>query len=184
MSRSSDTTLLPKTFERLARNDRPPKIAILGIGHELRGDDAVGIAVVRALRQFVSLNNRLLLIDAGPMPENFTGKLRSFRPDIVLMVDAAQLEEAPGTVRWVAWRDIAGFSVSSHTLPLHLLAGYLASELECDVALLGIQPADMTIGAPLSQTMQQAVDRIVKALTDILQYEPSVVPAGAGLRSS
>jgi len=44
----------------------------------------------------------------------------------------------------------------------HLLAQYLISELDCDVAVIGIQAADTSIGAPLSPPVQQAVDEIVK----------------------
>jgi Ni,Fe-hydrogenase maturation factor len=37
------------------------------------------------------------------------------------------------------------------------------------VALLGIQPADTTMGAPLSQTAQTAVHAVAQALAELLR---------------
>lgn len=104
----------------------------------------------------------VLVIAAGAAPENHTGVLRRFAPDLVLLVDAAQLDEAPGRVRWLAWQETSGLSASTHTLPPHLLAQYLTGELGCEVALIGIQPGDTTIGAPLSPEVQRAAAEIVE----------------------
>ncbi len=89
-------------------------------------------------------------------------------PDLVLLIDAAQMDEAPGAVRWLAWQETDGLSASTHTLPPRVLAHYLTSELGCEVALLGIQPADTTMGAPLSPTAQAAVQAVAQALAELL----------------
>jgi hydrogenase 3 maturation protease len=158
---------VPKLTSR-NRTDHPPRAVVLGIGNELRGDDAVGIAIARAFQPLAASRDRLLVIDAGPVPENYTGLLRRFKPDCVLIIDAAWMDVAPGSVRWLAWQDTAGFTGSTHSLPLHVLAGYLAAELECEIAVLGIQPADTTFGAPLSPIVQQTVDMILPTLVDML----------------
>jgi hydrogenase 3 maturation protease len=148
---------------------------VVGIGHELRGDDAAGIAVARALRPRVAAHEQVLVIDAGPAPENFTGPLRRFDPDLVLLVDAAQMNETAGTVRWLACRETAGLSASTHTLPPYVLAGYLTAELGCEVALLGIQPGNAClVGAPLSTAVRKAVSAVAQALAEALK------PQGAG----
>jgi hydrogenase 3 maturation protease len=113
--------------------------------------------------------DRLLVIDAGPAPENTTGSLRAFRPALVLLIDAAQMNEEPGTVRWLDWREITGLSASTHTLPLHMLSMYLTAELGCEVAVIGIQPFGNLFDAPLSPVVQQAVDGIVQELRAALQ---------------
>lgn len=145
-----------------------PRVAVVGVGHELNGDDAAGIAVARSLAGLPAPHNRLLVIDAGPAPENTTGLLRRFGPDLVLLVDAAQMGEPPGAIRWLDWRETDGISASTHTLPLHLLARYLVTELGCDVALLGIQPAANTLDAPLSPAVSRAVASIVADLSAAL----------------
>lgn len=158
---------LRQTLRRLRSPDRPPRLAVVGIGHELRGDDAAGMAVVRALRPLVQGAERLLAVEAGAAPENVCGLLRRFAPDLILLVDAARLGAEAGGVRWLDWRDTTAFSASTHSLPLHVLAGYLESELGCEVALLGIQPADLSFGAPLSPAVRQAVNRLAATVWDV-----------------
>jgi hydrogenase 3 maturation protease len=168
MSRSPAQSFLNRTPESPERADRPSKVAVLGIGHELRGDDAVGIVVARGLEPLAASRDWLLVIDAGPVPENFIGTLRRFKPDLVLLVDAAQLDERPGSVRWVDWRDTVALTTSTHTLPLTVLCSYLVSELGCEVAILGIQPTCTVIGASLSLSVRRAAHSIVRALVDML----------------
>ena len=70
---------------------------------------------------------------------------------------------------WLEWQETDGLSASTHTLPPRVLAQYLTSELGCEVALVGIQPADTTMGAPLSQTAQAAVQAVAQALAELLE---------------
>jgi hydrogenase 3 maturation protease len=146
------------------------------VGQELRGDDAAGPAVVRALAGRLARTDApaepgptLLILDAGPAPESQTGPLRRFAPDLVVLVDAARMGEPPGTVRWLPWQETVGLPGSTHTVPLSLLAQYLTTELACQVALLGIQPLDTEIGSPVSPPVQEAVDGIVTALVELLR---------------
>jgi hydrogenase 3 maturation protease len=139
-------------------------VAVIGFGQEFNGDDAAGIVVARGLQSRLAGQDRLLVIDAGPAPENQTGALRRFNPDLVLLIDAAQMGDPPGTVRWLAWQDTTGISASTHTLPPYMLAHYLTVELGCDVALIGIQPAHNQIDAPLSPVMQQATETVIEGL--------------------
>jgi hydrogenase 3 maturation protease len=169
MSKPLELALMTPTLKRLGQVNQPPRVAVLGMGNELLSDDGAGIIVARALQRLVSSHSRLLVIDAGPVPENFTGQLRRFKPDLVLIVDAAQLGEPAGTVRCVGWKSSSGFSGSTHSLPLHVLAGYLNAELGCEVLLLGIQPADISAGSRLSVIVGQTVERLVPTLADILE---------------
>ena len=143
---------------------RPARVAVLGIGNELNGDDGAGVRVVRELAARLPATPGVLLIDGGLAPENFTGPLRRFQPNLVLEVDAAHLGEAPGTTSWVDWREADGLSASTHTLPPSVLAGYLVSELGCEVSLIGIQPACLEMSAPLSPAVERAVLQLAGAL--------------------
>ncbi len=167
MSSPSWSEQLRQSLKRLP-TERPPRVAILGVGHELNGDDGAGLAVARALEERLAGQDRLQVIEAGPAPENQTGRLRAFGPDLVLIVDAAQMGAAPGTVRLVPWQATTGLSASTHTLPLHILAKYLTHELGCDVALLGLQPVHNRVDAPLSDTMRAVAAQVVDDLAAIL----------------
>lgn len=156
-----------------------PRVAVVGIGHELRGDDAAGVVVARLLNQW-GHSPSLQVIEAGAAPENCCGLLFRFRPDLVLFVDAAQMGAEPGTVRWLTWDliksgDVAGFSVSTHTLPLQILANYLTVGLGCPVALLGIQPADISMGDSLSPVVALAVEATAQSLVDHLSVAEGAV---------
>lgn len=143
---------------------RPPRVAVLGVGNEQNGDDGAGVRVVKELAVRMPVTPGVLLIDGGTAPENYTGPLRRFRPDLVLEVDAANQDEAPGTAAWLDWRDADGLSASTHTLPPSVLAKYLVSELGCKVALIGIQPARLEMGEGLSPQVARAVRRVADEL--------------------
>jgi hydrogenase 3 maturation protease len=153
-------------------------VAILGIGHELRGDDAAGILIARALMRSVAELRHILVIDAGHAPENFSGPLRRFSPDLILLIDAAQMGEAPGTIRWLAWDETAGLSASTHTLPLWVLAKYLIAELGCEIALITIQALDASLGRQITIQVQQSIDTIVHSLAEQLSFTQSSQPLG------
>ncbi len=156
---------LRRTLNRFPYIKRSPRLAILGIGNELCGDDSAGVLIAEALQQLIE-NQDVLVINAGTVPENFVGVLRRFMPGLVLMVDSARMGKSPGEVEWIKWENVTGVSVSTHTLPLNITASYLVDELDCEVILLGIQPDRITIGAPLSQEVQNAIDEIISSIVN------------------
>jgi hydrogenase 3 maturation protease len=152
------------------RSDPASRVAVLGVGQELRGDDAAGLAVVRELLTRLSPVDNLLLLDTGPAPEAFTGRLRKFGPDWVLFVDAADMDAEPGTVAWISDEEITGLSASTHTLPVSVMAKYMLAEFGCRIALLGIQPQQTDLEVPLSAPVTQAV----AAVTAV--FEQAITP--------
>jgi hydrogenase 3 maturation protease len=143
---------------------RPARVAVLGVGNDMNGDDGAGVHVVRALSTRMAATPGLLLIDGGTAPENFTGPLRRFRPDLVVEIDAAHQDRPPGTLAWIDWRDADGMSASTHTLPPSVLASYLTTDLGCRVALIGVQPASLEMGRGLSPEVAAAVERLAGQL--------------------
>lgn len=157
------------------------RTAIVGIGNTLNGDDAAGPLVAQALRALTgsrtsrsditppteSAPAAVAIFDAGPSPEAFTGPLRRFAPELILLVDAAELGEAPGTVRWFDWSQAGGLSASTHTLPPSLVAGFLVRELGCRVALIGIQPQRLDLDGGVSDPVRKAVAQVVRGLATL-----------------
>lgn len=140
------------------------RVALVGVGHELRGDDVAGLLVVRAADRHLPARDDLLIIEAGSAPESFTGPLRRFAPDVVLLIDAADLGGPPGTVIWIDPGAVGGAGASTHTLPLHVFASYLETTIGCAVGIIGIQPASLAFDAPVSATVQAAVTAVVDGL--------------------
>lgn len=142
----------------------------MGIGNEMRADDAAGMLVARRLLEYECIreNERVRIIKAEHAPENATWELRGFESHLILLVDAASMDERPGTVRWIEMEDIDGMSASTHSLPLSMLARYLVLEFNCPVALLGIQPASNEFNDPLHPDVLQAVDSVVNEIIDAI----------------
>ncbi len=158
---------LEQTLTRLKQKRDTPRLVILGIGNELHGDDGAGPIIAQRLAASELLAGRddLLILNGAQAPESMTGPIRRFSPDLILFVDIALMAQEPGAICWLPWQDTAGLSASSHTLPPYMLAQYLTSELDCEVALLGIQPASANLGDFLSPPVQQAADNICRAFT-------------------
>jgi hydrogenase 3 maturation protease len=142
------------------------RLAFVGVGQELRGDDAVGVLLVRRLQRAdppstdSPLPTARWYFEAGPLPEASAGPLRRFRPDWVIFLDAAETGEPPGTVRWIEPDNIEDGSASTHTFPIGGFAAYLTAELGCRVAVLGIQPESMEFDTPACGEIHHAVDEI------------------------
>ncbi len=141
----------------------------MGIGNELNGDDAAGVAVIRAARRALTPVDAVLWIEAGPSPESFSGPVCRFRPDLLLMVDAARLELHPGQVAWIGLEEIDGISAFTHGLPLSLLARYVISETGCQFGMLGIQVAQTEFDQPVSAVVNRAVMRVAGALRTFVE---------------
>ena len=161
----------------LNRRTAESRLAIVGIGNTLRSDDAAGVLVARALKASRLLPDPqpVLVMDAGHAPENATGDLRAFAPDIVLLIDAVEMGEQPGAIRWVEMDEIEGMSASTHSMPLSMLASYLNWELKCEVTLLGIQPRTNEVGETVSVEALRAVNAVTGEIVEALAAPP--IPA-------
>lgn len=159
--------LLIQTLVRLKKNNSPLRAAIIGVGHELRGDDAAGVIAARTLKAALVPQTNILILDGGQAPENQTGVLRRFMPGLVLLIDAAQMGLPGGAICWLTWQETNGLSASTHTLPLYIMAQYLTNTLGCEVALIGIQPAHTALGAGMSAVVSQSVEEIAGSIQQV-----------------
>jgi hydrogenase 3 maturation protease len=166
-------SLLQKRLSRLLNGGR--RVVILGIGSDLRGDDAAGLLVARgldaALKEHRPARGRrrflyaaIKVIEAATAPENFTGEIKRFRPTHLVIVDAVEGGRKPGTVCIVDPKEIVGLTFTTHQLPLSVMLDYLRSEAQFAVILLAIQAADLGYGVAVSRAVTAAAARVVAAL--------------------
>jgi hydrogenase 3 maturation protease len=157
--------------QRASESTKQPRIAILGVGNQFRSDDAAGVLIARALSERACAldTEHVLIIEAGHAPENTTGQLRKFAPDLVLIIDAAKMGEKPGTIQWIPEESIDGMSASTHSLPLSMLARYLTLEIDCTVVLLGIQSISNEVQDGISMEVAQAIQEIADELDQALR---------------
>jgi len=138
-------------------------VVVVGVGSEMRGDDAAGMEVVRRLRKVLKSPN-VFLIEGGVAPENFTSKIRRFQPSHVIFIDATDFGAEPGEVVLAEPEAITGESISTHTMSLSILAKYIREQTGAKVALLGIQPARAQMGAEMSEVVKDSVKRVEEIL--------------------
>jgi hydrogenase 3 maturation protease len=147
---------------------------LLGVGSELRGDDAAGVRI--AERMAARSLPGVWAITGGTAPENLTGEIRQISPSHLIIVDTADMGDAPGTIRIIEPERIGGISFGTHSLPLSVLAGYLSRETGCAVTVMGIQPRSLEFDAGLSPEVARAVDEVVEALAVSLGQAPAEEP--------
>lgn len=135
------------------------------MGNELYADDGAGVVVVRIKSERIGEVADILLIEGAQAPENFTGVIRRFNPGTVLIVDAVDDGKTPGEIFWINVEDIDGFSASTHSLPLSMLAKFIQHEIECEIEILGIQVTQLTMGSTMSHPVKNAVSLITDELS-------------------
>jgi len=140
-------------------------VAVLGCGSVLRGDDAAGMEIARRLS---GLGGRAQVYEGSNAPENFTGEIKKFHPDALLIFDAARMNRQPGEVAIVSPDEIDGVSFSTHTLPLKIMTDYLEREIGCRISIVGIEGVTYQFWAEMSPEAVSAVDSIVSELTGLL----------------
>lgn len=138
------------------------RVIVVGIGNEMRGDDAFGLLVARKLRQ-----KGVDAVEAGSSPENFTGYIRRLRPSTVILVDCVDMRQPPGTVKILDPSQIDRTTISTHKASLWLLANFINKEFGARVILVGAQPK--SFNGELSPEMVSAVERAVQLIEEYIR---------------
>jgi hydrogenase 3 maturation protease len=144
----------------------------VGIGNPLRGDDGVGSCIAQLLAADLALRDappaRATVIDAEEVPESYLGPIVATRPDTILLLDAAELGAAPGTVALIEADALDDRAVVTHRTPLGPLATFLHHRTGAPVLLLGIQPGPERWGDRLDVGLETAARELAGVLADIL----------------
>ncbi len=135
---------------------------IITVGNDMIGDDGSGPLLARTLEQ--SPLQGWQIINGGSVPENYLHVVNELKPDVVVVVDAAEMGLEPGSIRLLSEKDIAGqFILTTHNLPLSFFIGAL-KEIVPTVYFIGIQPRVVAFGLPLSDEVKRAVEIIYQKL--------------------
>lgn len=143
----------------------------MGIGAELRGDDAAGLRVVELLDEAISRKRPRIpcrTFVGGTAPENVTGAVRALHPSHILFVDAADLGRAPGEFDMIDPEATGGASFSTHTLPIKVIAQYLVAATGAEVLLVGVQPRSLAYATEMDPTVEAGCRALIQAICDAL----------------
>lgn len=121
------------------------KTLVLGIGNTLLGDEGVGVHAMRALEAQLAGRSDVEFIDGGTLSFTLAAPIES--ADRLIVIDAAQLHSAPGTVRSFEGDDMDRFLGSQRKRSVHevglmdlMSIARLTDALPSLRALIAIQP--------------------------------------------
>ncbi|MGZ4857209.1 MAG: hydrogenase maturation peptidase HycI [Methanobacteriaceae archaeon] len=145
------------------------KLVVLGIGNDMRGDDALGSFLAKKLSNLLKYNQDVIVYDAGTVPENFTGAIKKENPSHIILIDAVDMKERPGFIRLIAKDEIANYSISTHALPISFLIRYMESTGTAQTLLLGIQPGNMDLSNEISIEVENSINYLLKLFDRLIK---------------
>ena len=136
------------------------RVVIACIGNELRGDDGVGPFIAGILKP----TDRVTVVNCGETPENYLGVIAGYKPEHVVIIDAAYFGGEPGDVRVVKKSEIAGAGASTHDAILTLFAEYIEAQTGAETFFIAIQPRRSQVGDVLSPPVEAAARELAAAI--------------------
>lgn len=137
------------------------KTVIFGVGNVYRCDDGAG----PYLADMFENSENIISFNCGTAPENFTGKVRTLRPDLLIIADASLMNLSAGEVRIIPVEKIRDVSPGTHMMPLSHLVNYL-SEIVEKIVIIGIQPKSLDDGVCMSEEVLSALDELYKTINE------------------
>jgi len=146
---------------------------VVGVGNEMRGDDAVGLAVVRALSGTVPEGVAVLECEGEPVSllSAWEGHARA------IIVDATQSDAEPGTIRRIVAADgplppaLAGSSTHLLGLADAVELARALKRLPAATIVYGIEGASFNTGVGISEPVAAAVEKVAAAIRRELEDE-------------
>lgn len=137
------------------------RIAIVGIGNRMRGDDGVGPALIDRLKNVLP-EGGFSLFDCGETPENWIIPIINAKPKTVFIVDSVDFGAPPGSIKIFEPTELGPKGISTHSMSLDIFVNYLKIELGATIFLIGIQPKSLRLGDKISTPVSKAIDRLTE----------------------
>lgn len=136
------------------------------IGNRDGGDDAIGPYVADKLQK----ESNITVLDCGTVPENYTSVVKKHKPQTLIIIDAVEMNEKPGTIKIVPKEKIGTMHISTHGIPISLLIEYLEKYVG-KIFLIGVQPATMSgeLTSSVKKSGEKLVTLIINKKTDQIE---------------
>ena len=149
------------------------KTLFIGLGNYLRHDDAVGLYIVRQLKQKVKKKFYFLL--AETTPENHLNYISQLNPEYIVFIDAAKFSgpirrpdfigtmegRKVGEIRLLDQKEIGSSSISTHTSSILLIIEYLKKCIDAEYFVIGIKVGNSSFGEGISVEILDKVDKFI-----------------------
>ena len=145
---------------------------VLGLGNILNHDEGVGVHALAALEAGLGPREGVELVDGGTMGLSLLQLVEDC--DHLLILDAVNAGELPGTLVELDCDEISlytGVKLSQHQVTFQEVLGLakLRGKLPTHLYLIGVQPADLSVGVGLSETVAEVMPRVVVRAADVLR---------------
>ena len=149
------------------------KTIVLGLGNVLYGDEGIGVRLAERIDRHHAFSPEVDIVDGGTRGFALLPYLE--QAEQLLVLDAVDMDLSPGEVtvledeavpRWLVTRKLSLHQTSfAELLALAAFRGTLPDK----VIILGVQPADLTYGEPLSPLLEQQLPKLEERCLAILR---------------
>ncbi len=154
------------------------KALVLGIGNTLLQDEGVGVHVMRALRDgayaAVAGLDAIDYLDGGTLSFTLAGPIAE--ADALVVIDAAQLQAPPGTLRVFEGSDMDAFVNGKRKASVHevgltdlMAIARLTDRWPARRALIAIQPERVDWGEVCTPQVAAAIPEACRRAREILE---------------
>jgi len=140
----------------------------MGVGNTLMQDDGIGVHVTQSFKSEHSSEPCFHILDGGTIGLSLLPEIED--ADAVIIVDASEIGERPGSMRVFRNREIdqqlSGKKRTVHEVALADLFSAAAIRGRCpnERALIAIQPASTELGLEPTPDVQAAIPRACQAI--------------------
>lgn len=152
-------------------NEEKRKV-VLGLGNLLNRDEGLGVQALKRLDTLLAGKTGFELLDGGVLGLNLLMIVEECSH--LLILDAVNVGKEPGTVVELRKEQIplyAGVKMSQHQVTFQEVLGLanVRGKLPEFLHLVGIQPADLSIGLELSPVVEKALPEVVERAVAVLE---------------
>jgi hydrogenase maturation protease len=151
------------------------KIAVVGIGNVLTGDDALGPYIIKRIDSAFRFSPNVVLIEAGTPGLDLTALFFGF--DVLIIVDTVRARGRPGDIKKFTRDSLVekppAFAISPHDPGLReaLLTLQIAQSAPQEVVLVGVIPENLELGLELSESVERAVPQVIQeVLAELVRF--------------
>jgi len=139
------------------------RIVVVGIGNKLRNDDGFGPILITRLKGKRAID----LIDAGTAPESFLGPIINSKPDVVIILDVADLGSEAGSIDILNKNDILKIGFSTHDASPSMFIEFLENAINADIYMVAVQPKSLEFGEVLSKEVEEAINKLERIFYNV-----------------
>ncbi|MEA3307113.1 MAG: hydrogenase 3 maturation endopeptidase HyCI [Elusimicrobiota bacterium] len=148
-----------KTKEIEAALKLEGRTLLVTIGNSFRGDDGVGPFIGEKIQ---SKRENIKVINAESTPENIVFDAVAFKPNKIIVIDAANFGGETGEIRIIPLEKVAQYSaLSTHNFPLHITFGIILKDTGASLTIVAVQGKKMDYEEKLSPEVETSALNLI-----------------------